>query len=407
MIGQIRARLGASSGLLDVAALGGSRALAALLASLAALLVAPALGPEQLGVWSMLLAVQAWALHLSELGQRSVVTAEAPRTIGGARGLLRTYLILRLGLAVIVGGVVLIGATKLAGLPSLAMALVLTSLVSIGLQLDWVALVDGRTGQAALVALVRPLTFCLLVLAAPAPLTVARVAQMFALAWAAAAVVSWSVLLPGAVTRSGGDPPITAGTMVRLGVPLGLVTLSSQLLTTLDLIAVGAWLGPSSAGQLYLASAMAVAGVVFANAYNQWAMARLSPLRDDPQVFTAAVRLELRQALLVGLGVGVVVAGLAPGLVPVLFGRDFALAGELLVWLVPWLVLQHPTAVLLGAMTAARRQRAMLAANALALAAFGLALGGALATGDLRAVALARGAAELVRLGLLWRALER
>ena len=56
------------------------------------MLVARALTPDQLGSWSLALAVQGYALHVGEFGLRSVVTTEAARAAAALPELLRRYL---------------------------------------------------------------------------------------------------------------------------------------------------------------------------------------------------------------------------------------------------------------------------------------------------------------------------
>ena len=79
----------------------------ALLGLATVLVVAHALTPEDLGRWSLALAVQGYALHLGEFGLRSVVTTEA--ALAGSRlpELLGRYLRLRLTLSALALGVVL------------------------------------------------------------------------------------------------------------------------------------------------------------------------------------------------------------------------------------------------------------------------------------------------------------
>src|SRR3954452_23634792 len=79
--------------------LGGSRAGPAALGSLSAVVLARGLSPEALGWWSLTLAVQGYALHLGEVGLRSVVTAAAARTPGRFGRLLLRYLGLRLAIS--------------------------------------------------------------------------------------------------------------------------------------------------------------------------------------------------------------------------------------------------------------------------------------------------------------------
>lgn len=393
-------------GLLRLAALGGARALAAGLGLLATLQLAPAAGPALLGEWSMLLAVQGWALHLSECGLRSVVTAEGAATFGGPRRLLGAYLGTRLLLASLVTGLLLLAVAGLAPDRLEAAALVLSSLFAIAVQLDWLALVDDRPMLAGALLLVRPAAWCLLLALAGTALDLERLAALFALAWALAALATWPLLRasPVASAPTGPAEPLPPARMLRLGVPLALVTITNQGLLAADLLLVGLVLGAERAGAYYLASSLVVAGLVLANAANQIATARIGALRSDPETARAELRRELRTATLVGTALAVGGALVGPPLVALLFGPAFAETGPLLLALLPWLALQHPSAVLQGALAGARGQRALLLGNlamTLALAA-GLAL--ALAVGSAIGCALARTLAEAVRSVMLARA---
>ncbi len=386
-----------------LAVLGGSRAAAAALGFLAMLQLAPAAGPAVLGQWGVLLAVQGWALHLAECGLRSVVTAEAARAAGGPCRLLATYLGLRLLLASAVTAVSLLGAALFAPAPLRPLALVLTSLFAIALQLDWLALVTDRPVVAGALLLVRPAAWCLLLALAEGPLDLDRLAALFALAWALAALASWPLVrtLPA---RAEGEPPPPAGRLLRRGLPLALVTLSSQAMLSVDLVLVGRVFGAERAGGYYLAVSLVVAGLVVANAANQIAIARIGAIRDEPAAARAELRRQLALATAVGTGLAAAGAVLAPPLVPWLFGPAFEPAVALFLALLPWLVLQHPSAVLQGALTGARGERALLHANLTMAAALALALGAALAAGSVPGCALARAAAEAVRLVMLARA---
>ena len=97
----------------------------------------------------------------------------------------------------------------------------------------------------------------------------------------------------------------------------------------------------------------------------------------------------------------------APVLLPLAFGPAYAPVVDLLVWLLPWFVLQHATTVLLAAMIAARLAEQLLRATGWMVATLLLALALAWLIGDLRAFAVARGLAELVRLAVLWQLLGR
>ena len=88
-------------GWLRLASLGAGRGAASALGFLSVLLLARSLPPDELGRWSLALAVQGYALHLGELGLRSVVTAEAGRTGSFFPLLLHRYLALRLTLSLL------------------------------------------------------------------------------------------------------------------------------------------------------------------------------------------------------------------------------------------------------------------------------------------------------------------
>ncbi len=75
--------------------LAAARGSAAALGLASVLVVAHALSAEDLGRWSLALAVQGYALHLGEFGLRGVVTTEAGRAGRRLPELLARYLRLR------------------------------------------------------------------------------------------------------------------------------------------------------------------------------------------------------------------------------------------------------------------------------------------------------------------------
>jgi O-antigen/teichoic acid export membrane protein len=380
--------------------LAGSRLAAAGIASLAMLVAARAAGPTGIGIWSMAVAVQGYALHLGELGLRSVATAEAVRTRGGARALVRRYLALRLAVSLVVIAATLAVVTVFQPEHLGLMALTLLSLIPVALQLDWVPLVDGRSMAASLPLLARPSSFLLLLLAWPAPLTPHALALAFLLSWLVAAAVSVPPLYRPTLVEGEGAPP-AAGYMLRHGIGFTAVTLLAQLQLSADLLTVGWSLGVEAAGVYYLATAIAVAATVLANAAGQLALARLGACRGRPE----AIRSEARRLCLAGGGTGLLVATLlvlaAPPLLPRLFGPGFAAATTILVWLAPWVVLVHLTTPLQAALGAAGRQRGAFLANIVMVAVLLPLLGLAAWLGQAWAFAMARSLAELIRLFLL------
>jgi O-antigen/teichoic acid export membrane protein len=392
--------------LLRLLLLGGGRAAGAALGALSAVLLARALTPAELGAWSLALAVQGYALHLGELGLRSVVTAEAGRGTVALRPLLARYLPLRLAASATVLALLGAGAALLApdGAALLALAAG-ASILAAALQLDWVALADDRPGLAAALLLVRPLAFLLLLLAWPAgALTPAVAAGLFLASWLASAAASWCALRrPAAGRRPTGEPP-GAAAMLRAGAPLCAVTLLNQALLSGDLLLAGVVLGAAAAGHYYVAAQVATAGLVLANAAGQAALARLARHPAGTPAFAAALAAEAAPVLACGAALTLALAAAAPAL-PLLFGPAQAPAVPVLLALLPWFLLQHATTLLQGALAAAGRGPAVLRANLAMLAAMVPALAVAALSGSLVLFALARGVGEAARLAALLLAL--
>ncbi len=380
--------------------MGGSRALAAGLGFLATMLIARGLTPDGLGLWSMALAVQGLALHLGEAGLRSVATVEMAARPGAGLLLLKRYLRLRLAVSTAVIVVAVAGAwlTGVQDWPYLA--LLLTSLWPIALQLDWLPLSLGQTGQAGLLLLVRPFAFVLLLVAVPLEGEPLRLALLFLAAWWLAAAATWPWLR---MVEATGNRARGYRELVRLAVPVAMATLASQILLSLDLLLVGARLGTAAAAQYYLASAILVAGLVVANGLGQAALARLAAVPE--RGFRAALEADLRLVGAIAVTGAIGAVAVVPPLLPLAFGAAYAPAAALLPWLLPWFVLQHATAVLQAGMTVARLGDRLLMAGLWMVAWLlpGLLL--AWLAGDLRLFALARGLAELVRVVALWRGL--
>jgi O-antigen/teichoic acid export membrane protein len=394
------------AGLRRLLGLGAARGAASLLGLLGMMLVARLLDPQELGRWSLALAAQGYALHLAELGLRSVATTELDRVGVAWPCLLRRYLALRLAAAAAVLAVVLGGITvwrpESLGLITLATLAILP----IALQLDWIALVDDRLGRAALPLVLRPLAFVLLLAAWPGPTEATAVAGCYLAAWWLATASSWPALRRPRRSRPTAHPP-SAGHMLARGMPLMLVTLTNQAQLSLDLLVVGWALGAARAGDYYLASQIAVASLLFANAANQLALARLPALVDRPERFAAELRVEAGRLARTALLLIAALAVLGPLLLPRLFGAEHANAAAALLWLLPWVFLQHLTNLLQGALAAVRRERAVLAGNLVLLAALVPALGLAAGAGTLAAFAAARSAAEMARLATLLGSLAR
>lgn len=384
--------------LIRVGALGGSRALAACIGFLAVWQLAARLGPEALGIWSMGLASLGFALHVSEFGLRSVITAEAGVQIRVWRSLLQRYLVLRFIIAVVVA-VTTIAMTAFVWPGQLSlMACLLLSVFAIALHLDWIALVCDRPLAAGGCLIVKPLTFSLVIWALPSINTPQDVALALAAGWWISAIVSWKLV--SWVDRVGPEPS-SIGELLRLGLPLMGNTFINQLQLSLDLLLVGLFAGAAAAGHYYLAAAIVAAGLVFANATGQIATARMARFRDDHRSFAQELRRQLCLTVLLALGLASCLVLIAPMLIPSLFGADFAVTSDMIVYFLPWFVLAGISTHLQGALTAHCQQLLITKSNLALLASLVPALGIAWIWGEPTGFALARAVGEGSRIAVL------
>ena len=394
----------ALSPLLRLLVLAGGRAGGAGLAAVSAMVLARALPADAMGIWAMAVAVQGYALHLGEFGLRSVVTAEAGRRKVAIRPLLRRYLGLRLAISALVLALVAPAAMALAPATAPVVIIACISILAAALQIDWLALANDQPTLAACLLLARPLAFTVALLLCPGPLTPLSVALLFLTAWTATAALSWLALARDPTDAMPTEPP-PPRTLLRRGVPLCAVTVLNQVLLSGDLLLAGAVLGAATAGHYYVATQIATAGLVLANAAGQAALARLARHADQKEGLAAALSREAVPVLACGALLTALLLAIGPWLLPKLFGPAQAPAVPLLMALMPWFLLQHATTLLQGALTAIGDGDRVLRANLLMLLALVPALALAAWLGSAVLLALARGAGEAARLVVLIRAL--
>ena len=117
----------------------------------------------------------------------------------------------------------------------------------------------------------------------------------------------------------------------------------------------------TEAGFLFLAMQVMSAPLTLLGAsISQVYMSRASDALRDGQLtpFTLSI---LRRLLLVGLGPLVLVGALAPSLFPLVFGTGWARAGDIVTWMVPWMLLQFIASPVSAVMLVTGRQVKFLA----------------------------------------------
>ena len=360
--------------------LAGGRALAALIGFGSVVFLASILSPAAVGAWSIMLAIQGYALQVSDHGLRTVVMAESSKPGHGARGYLPAYLATRLTITACVYAVTCLFTWIVYPDWLGAIALLLVSLFAVALFLDWLALVEDRYQIASILLVVRPAIFLIALLVLQTGLTLDLLAGLFAGAWIIAAATSWLLLnVPttlalrrwvqphhqtrlriGSTLDQAPPGPMSVNAMVRAGRPIMLAQLIGQAMVNLDLVVVGVVLGLAAAGQYFLAAAMATAGLVVANAAGQIANARLGRLIREPKLFDAELIEESTYLAWLATGFVVLLAHLANPLVAVFFGDAYAHAATLLIAMLPWFWLAHQSALLQAALAVRQMQQVLL-----------------------------------------------
>lgn len=214
----------------------------------------------------------------------------------------------------------------------------------------------------------------------------AGVSAMLALGWAG--IAPFGLLLGNALNIGAGGVSLAASALARDGAVLRAVRLRDlapafrrnhryPLFSTpealfnvagvqLPVLLIAAYAG-AEAGFLLLAMQVmtapmtllgsSISQVYVSRAPTEYREGRLAP-------FTLSI---MRRLVLVGVGPLILAGALAPIVFPWLFGADWARAGEIVVWLVPWMALQFIASPVSMVMFVVGRQRAMLVLTTLGL----------------------------------------
>lgn len=264
--------------------------------------------------------------------------------------------------------------------------------------------------------------------AAAPPLAIGAAALLGAIGVVAFAAATLAALAVGlvaahaAVLRQGWGGWRPSGALaVRLlafGLPIHAGVVATIANSHLDRMLISQWLAPEAFGLYVVAMALGSAVVMPAATLGHLAFPKLSAYGDDAAMAGIILGRYLRSALLISAGAAVVLAALAPWLIALLFGSEFAAAAPILRVLLVAMVAMAGKTILVQAFKAHGHTRVVagaelvgLAGNVAALATLLPALGvvgaawallvsqGAVLVGLLAMVRgrLGLGAAELLR----------
>lgn len=391
--------------ILGLISFGGSRLLLTGMSFISSMLIARALGAEQLGEFSLITGVFAYVSIFADFGLRSTITAEASRR-GNADSVIPIYIKLRLVIATFLYAATLTAVWLFYRQHIQSTALIMLSIFFSALQFDWILIVNRQYQTAGWIAITRGAAYLLLIVASMHfwHLTLDVLALIFLFSWIIAALCSWIAAIRWSRSQlSRNDEPVPdSAQLLKKGGPVLGATLVSQALQNADLLWVGHIFGTSDAGQYYLASSVIGAGLVFANATGQLANSQYATIKDAPISVGEKLKSDIRLLLIITSVVSVVLYVTAPHLVPTIFGNAFSTAGRLILSFLPYLILYHLWSLLFMASIALGLEKKLFRAKLATI----LLLPGTLATVSilqtLSSLAVAKGLILLPAIALIY-----
>ena len=354
------------SRLIDILAMGGGRVAQSLMSFLSVTVLARFLGAEQLGVYSIVLAIFAYGSHVSEFGLRSIIMREWNAPYNEVKLSAGLYFFIRFVSSGVVTSFGYLGAVLFFPEYATLVGIVLLSTFAIAFQLDWLLLVTEHYLAASWVLVIRPLFYVItvLILGFTDQLNLNSLVIAFVLSWLALALATWFFADRSTLSITADKLSLkNANNVLRHGWPILFIALIGQAVQSFDLLWVGMTLGAKEAGHYYLASSIIVAGMVFANAMSQMSLARMSRHMNDKRAFAYQVQSDLRIILWVAAALCFGVIFVAKPLIPRLFGESYVPSSELIVYFIPYFLLSHISAVLSSCVVSVGEQRQLLNVN--------------------------------------------
>lgn len=332
------------SRLSGMASLGGSRLAIAFVSFAATALIARALGPEDFGVFSLLLGTYAYLAIAGEFGMRSIATSEASHGQSIA-AVYPSYLRVRLTISAMALALTLPCVWWVEPNYLLEAALIMASVLIIPWQLDWVLIVKRHYALAAWATAARWLFWLALIGCAMLlnTLNLAILAGLFLLSWVLGNSVSILLVKHKNIRLhdTNTPDPHNFGSLIALGWPVFGMTIITQVLLNADLLWIGHHFGAESAGYYYLATAIVTAGLIFANAMGQIANSEYARLRDNPEAVAHKLVSDLRLVGAIALALALGLYFVAPPLLPLIFGDEYQPAIAVVLALIPYAVTYH------------------------------------------------------------------
>ncbi len=363
--------------IINLLSMGSGRIAQAAISFIAVSIVARHVSVEELGVYSIILALFAYASLFSDFGLRSIITSEWNRKQQNHEEVIVTYFVLRLALSLII---CCVGSGLVGGFYPEYLTIVLVVLIStffISLQLDWYLIVSERYLAASWVLVLRTASYLFFigVLIYIDEVSLQTLAFAFLLSWCFFSAGSWlSVKSKVTVISMSNFSFQKARYLVKRGWPVMAVSIIGQAILNLDLIFIGKIFGAEKAAHYYVASAIIVAGMVFSNALTQISLGKMSKYIDDKNKFNQQLITDIKLALVVAVFLSLLVIFIGRPLIPIAFGTEYEESAALLIYFIPFFVISHVTGIVTSCLITINLQKQLMYINLIRLSGLFLCL---------------------------------
>ena len=338
---------------IDIAGMGLARVASSVLSFVTLSLIARSIIPEDLGLYSIVLAMYAYVGLLSEFGLRSLALSESAGPEIDKDHML-SFVYARLIVSIVVLGASALICSFIYPQDFLLVCLIFAAVIPVALQIDWILMLEGQYHLASLVVVIRSISFLAFVsvFVLTSSLQIHSLALAFFLSWVVSSISSWlfSIRLKNTKlsTESIQNAWKSVSSYLKRGWPIVAGSLVAQLFANSDLLWIGYFSGRENAAYYYIASGVTTAALCFANALSQYVLSRYGKHKnqDDKTKLKEEVSRDTLLAMLLSVVLCVGFSVFGPWLLPIIFGEQYTIAARILPAFTIYLLAYHFYAIL-------------------------------------------------------------
>lgn len=359
-----------SKGFKELIAMSSGRAAQAILSFVAVSIVARLLGPESLGVYSVILAVFYYCMHVSEFGLRSIAIREWHNKMKKGVTNIGSYFFIRVTLALFVSISSYVVSKVYFTDYAIVILIIMLSTLFMAIQIDWVLLVTERYLASSWVLVIRPAVYCIsiYIFYLNNSLTLITLATSFLISWVLLAAGTWLINRESLLV---GIKKISIEDVKELsfnGLPIFLIALIGQAIQSIDLLYIGAHYGAKQAGFYYLCSAIVVAGTIFANSMSQISLSKMSKHLENKTQFNNVLFDDFKLLIVIATVLSLLLYIVVSPLIPIIFGEEYVPSSSLILYFIPYFFMYHVNALLSSCYIVINRQKELLILNVVRIA---------------------------------------